>query len=359
MADDSPTPNDNKLLRFTDERGAEQACELQGEEAAHEFWAFVAEWRGDGNQVFTIEDETERVGLRFDFDQGAIARYRHFFEDDGVTLSRTFELYTLIEEEERSHALVRALIDGGFEGTHPLAAWMPFVPEVPDYADDDPETREYVLRSASGDSQRLRIRHPNDATYAREAFLVRHAGHDVSVEDPEGGERLDLMRDRMLIGRTTGLAGTAAGDGASPSSARTEFMKVDGPRRYGPAIHLFLEDGFAGLDHFGQWFTDVEDLDLPPEQLGRHRAAMFTTEADILAEIGCIWADSGIVDQSDQYWVFFDSRSLDEDEAERAELLVLLGRLGLEPVEPPAGAESGEVWVPREDRLDAEIDNWA
>ena len=359
MRDDAREPEDPQKLRFSTESGAERAGEQQGEDAANEFWAFVAEQRERGDQVFTVEDLVEDSGLRFDFGRDVIARFRRFIDEDDITDVRVFEQFTLLEDEERSRTLVRAQVDGGFEATFPLAAWSPGVPaRLPDYADDDPETREYVLSTDAGDTQRLRIRHPNETTYALQAFLVRHSGQNVSIEDPEGGEHLVLMRGEQIIARTAGFA-DGDGDGAAAPSARTEFMKVDRPNRYAPAAHLFFEDGFAGLDQYGQWFTDLQDLGLPPAAQGLLRAASFGSRAEVLSEVGRIWADSGVVDPTDRYRVFFDSSSLGEAEAERAELLALLGKLGLEPAELPAGAQSGEVWVPRDGDLDAEIDRWA
>lgn len=344
-----------QTLRFTDQHGTEQFCDRQGDEAADAFLLFVAQRRADDNHVFTVEAPGEQYGLRFDLARGVIARYRHFFEQGEDTPSRTFEDYTLLEDEERSRALVRALVDDGFGGPYPLAAWMPGIPTVPDVPDDDPDAREVVLRSGSGASQILRFAHPNDTTYPMQAFLVRHAGHDVSIEWAEAGERLEVMGEASVLVRTAGLAG----DGAATPTERREFLKVDQPRRVATAAHRFLEGGFAGLDGFGQWVADIAVLDLPPAQLGRHRASSFTTDAEILAEVGRLWADSGIVDPSDRFWVFFESRSRDEDEAERAELLALLDRLGIEPSDLPDGAPTGEVWVAREPRLDAEIDSWA
>lgn len=347
------TPRDAvDTLLFRDEGGAEHVRERRGLEAVDAFFAFVAERRDDSRQVFTIELEPQRAGLRFDFDRGAIARYRHFFADDGVTLERTFEDYSLIEDEERSRVLVRALIDDGFGGPYPLAAWMPAIPRLPEVADDDPDASEFVMRSASGASQVLRIAHPNDATYLSAAFLARHADSDVRIESTETGDRLDILRESSLIVRAAGV------DGAG-SDARAEFLKIEQPQRIKTAVTLFFEDGFAGLEHFGPWASDAQELDLPPAQRGRYRAASFRSEAEMLREIGRIWVDSGIVDPSDRFWVFFESRSIDEDQVERAELLALLERLGLAPASSPDGAETGEVWVAREPRLDAEIDNWA
>ncbi|MGW5401949.1 hypothetical protein [Streptomyces sp. NPDC003952] len=115
---------------------------------------------------------------------------------------------------------------------------------------------------------------------------------------------------------------------------------------------LFFENGHAGLDRFGQWFSDPAGLDAPPEARG---AAAFTTEAAVVEEVARIWADSGYVDPSDQFYVFFDSHGAADD---RAELLELISFLGLERVDAPTGAAEGEVWVRTDTRLDAEFARW-
>ena len=92
---------------------------------------------------------------------------------------------------------------------------------------------------------------------------------------------------------------------------------------------------------------------------GATRAATITTEAAALEEVGRIWGDSGIVDPSNQWYVFFDSHGLDDDRAERAALLVLIEFLGLERVDAPAEAADGEVWVRTDPRLDAELERWS
>ncbi|MGW5038865.1 hypothetical protein ACWEQK_12040 [Streptomyces parvulus] len=125
-------------------------------------------------------------------------------------------------------------------------------------------------------------------------------------------------------------------------------------RRYDPGPQEFSTgDGEGGRG------SDGTDLDASPERRGADRAAAFTTEAAAIEEVGRIWGDSGIVDPTDQYVVFFDSLEADEDRAERAELLTLLGFLGIERVEAPAGAPSGEVWVRTDPRLDREFARWS
>ncbi|MFH9746671.1 hypothetical protein ACH4MN_19825 [Streptomyces anulatus] len=100
-------------------------------------------------------------------------------------------------------------------------------------------------------------------------------------------------------------------------------------------------------------------LDASPETRGAARAATVTREAAAIKEVARILADSGCVEPSDQYYVFLDSHDLDDDRAERAELLKLIGFLGLERVDAPTEATEGEVRVRTDTRLDVECARWS
>ncbi|MCZ7437758.1 hypothetical protein O7598_15225 [Micromonospora sp. WMMC241] len=211
-----------------------------------------------------------------------------------------------------------------------------------------PGPKQFVFAAGDGDDQRVSVRDPQEAYEAFAAFLQGRESDTSTIRDEPAGQSLVLMPRRGLISRFR--------DADQP---RSEHLKVDRGNRYLPAAMLFFENGYAGLDYFGQWLADLSDLDAAPEARGATRAAMFTTEAAAIAEVGRIWADSGIVDPSDRYYVFFDSDDLDHDRAERAELLQLIAFLGLERVDPPAGAAGGEVWVRSDPRLDAECERWS
>ncbi|SDH48368.1 hypothetical protein SAMN05216553_12422 [Lentzea fradiae] len=72
-----------------------------------------------------------------------------------------------------------------------------------------------------------------------------------------------------------------------------------------------------------------------------------------------IWADTGYNDRWDVHYVLFDSRTVEEAGAARDDLLELVRTLGLERVDTPPGAATGEVWVRTDPRIDAELGNWA
>ncbi|MFF7364301.1 hypothetical protein [Streptomyces sp. NPDC008125] len=211
-----------------------------------------------------------------------------------------------------------------------------------------PGPKQFVFGAGDGNDQQVLLSDPQEAYVAFSEFFRGRDADTYTVEDVRAGQRLVLMPGQGVISRID-----AGGQG------RSEHLKVDRANRYMPSAMLFFENGYPGLDHFGQWFSDRADVDASPETRGTTRAAAITTEAAAIAEVARIWADSGIVDPSDQYYVFFDSHDVGDDRAERAELLGLIEFLGLERVDAPAEAADGEVWVRTDSRLDVECERWS
>ncbi|TWD73338.1 hypothetical protein FB561_7227 [Kribbella amoyensis] len=211
-----------------------------------------------------------------------------------------------------------------------------------------PGPKQFVFGVGDGDDQRVVVADPQEAYVAFSAFFRGQDGGTWTIDDEPAGQRLVLMPGQGVIVRST-----------EAGQPQLEYLKVDRPNRYLPSAMLFFENGYAGLDHFGQWLSNLADLDASPQARGAARAAAITTEAAAIEETGRIWGSSGIVDPSDQWYVFFDSHGADDDQAERAELLVLIEFLGLERGDAPAGAADGEVWVRRDPRLDAELERWS
>ncbi|MEU9358238.1 hypothetical protein AB0D35_09020 [Streptomyces sp. NPDC048301] len=211
-----------------------------------------------------------------------------------------------------------------------------------------PGPKQFVFAAGDGDGQLVSVGDPQEAYVAFSAFFHERESDTYTINDAAAGQSLVLMPGRGLISRIS--------DADRP---RSEHLKAGRANRYLPSAMLFFENGYVGLDHFGQWFPDLADLDASPEDRGAARAATITTEAAAIEEVGRIWGDSGIVDPSDQYYVFFDSQDADDDRAERAELLKLVEFLGLERVDAPAEAADGEVWVRTDTRLDVEFARWS
>ncbi|MEV6264114.1 hypothetical protein AB0M42_25695 [Streptomyces sp. NPDC051784] len=211
-----------------------------------------------------------------------------------------------------------------------------------------PGPKQFVFAAGDGGGQLVAVGDPQEAYVAFSAFFRERESDTCTISDAAAGQSLVLMPERGLISRIK--------DADRP---RAEHLKVGRANRYLPSAMLFFENGYAGLDHFGQWFPDLADLEAPPEDRGAARAATITTEAAAIEEVGRIWGDSGIVDPSDEYYVFFDSHDACESRAERAELLKLVEFLGLERIDAPAEAAGGEVWVRTDTRLDAEFARWS
>ncbi|MFF8507782.1 hypothetical protein ACF064_06795 [Streptomyces sp. NPDC015492] len=209
--------------------------------------------------------------------------------------------------------------------------------------------KQFLFASGDGSNDRqVSVGDPQEAYVAFSEYFRGRTSDTCSIVDEPAGQRLVLMPEQGVICRV---------EEAEPQ--RTEYLRIDRPNRYLPSAMLFFENGFGGLDHFGPWFSDLSVLDASPESRGAARAAAMTTEASALEEVGRIWSDSGCVDPSDQYYVFFDGHDVDEEPADRAALLHLIGFLGLQRVDAPAGAAAGEVWVRTDPRLHAECARWS
>ncbi|MFE9796816.1 hypothetical protein ACFYRL_34415 [Streptomyces goshikiensis] len=211
-----------------------------------------------------------------------------------------------------------------------------------------PGPKQFLFCAGDGDDQQVCVGDAQEAYVAFSAFFRGRDADVYTIHDQASGQSVVLMPGQGLISRVK--------DADRP---RSEHLKVDRANRYLPSAMLFFENGYGGLDRFGQWFSDPADLDASPEGRGAARAATITTEAAAIEEVARIWVDSGHVDPSDQYYVFFGSHGVDDDRAERAVLLELIEFLGLERVDAPAGAADGEVWVRTDTRLDAECARWS
>ncbi|MFD4322702.1 DUF6357 family protein [Streptomyces sp. NPDC058548] len=211
-----------------------------------------------------------------------------------------------------------------------------------------PDRKQFVFTVGDGNDQQVSVGDPQEAYVAFSAFFRDRESDTYTINDEPSGQSLVLVPGQGVISRIK-----------DADQTRSEYLQVDRGNRYLPSALLFFENGYAGLDRFGQWFSDVADLDASPEARGAARAATFTTKAAAVEEVARIWVDSGCVDPSDPYYVFFDSHGVDDDRAERAELLKLLELLGIERVDAPPAAAGGEVWVRTDTRLDVEFARWS
>ncbi|MFI7595842.1 hypothetical protein [Micromonospora sp. NPDC049359] len=211
-----------------------------------------------------------------------------------------------------------------------------------------PGPKQFVFTAGDGTTHQVSVSDPQEAYVAFSALFRGRESATYTIRDEPARQTLVLMPHLGVISRI---------EEADPP--RSAHLRIDRANRYLPSAMLFFENGYRGLDHFGQWFADLADLDAAPEDRGAARAATITTEAAALGEVARIWADSGYVDPSDRYYVFFDGHDIDDDRAERAALLPLIEFLGLERVDTPAEAAGGEVWVRTDPRLVAECARWS
>ncbi|WP_261164513.1 DUF6357 family protein [Microbacterium sp. Marseille-Q6965] len=213
----------------------------------------------------------------------------------------------------------------------------------------EPGPRQFLLGDGGGREQQCSA---DDAQQAYDAFraffdeLRADGATMLSIEDPAAEEGLALMLGSGVAVRIRG-----------GEDARTEYSRVEPANRFGAFAMRFFEGGFDGLSFLGEWYAEAAELDASPEDRGERRAAAASTEREALDEVLAIWHDAGYIDPSDRYYVFFDSHTLAEPRADRAALLTLIEKLGLQRVDPPAGATEGEVWVLRDPRIDAELES--
>ncbi|WP_031093987.1 DUF6357 family protein [Streptomyces sp. NRRL S-15] len=212
----------------------------------------------------------------------------------------------------------------------------------------NPGPKQFVFTVGDGNDQQVSVGDPQEAYVEFSAFFRTRDSDTYTIEDEPASQSLVLMPGQGVIARIE-----------VADQPRSEYLQVDRANRYLPSAMLFFENGYSGLDYFGQWFSDLADLDASPETRGATRAATITTESAAIEEIARIWADSGTVDPGNQYYVFFDSHDAGDDRAERAELLKLIEFLGIERVDAPAEAADGEVWVRTDTRLDVEFERWS
>ena len=161
------------------------------------------------------------------------------------------------------------------------------------------------------------------------------------------GEGLDLVPASRLVGRREG-----------GEDGRSEFVRQDDVEDLWTAAFLFFEAGFQQLDYFGPWVDEMADALGSPGHVAATRAASLTTDDQRYAELGRIWSSWGYVSTTEEFCIVLSTRSLEEHQADRALIALLLPPLGLQSVPTPQGEPAGDVWVRMTPRLDQEIGNW-
>ena len=153
----------------------------------------------------------------------------------------------------------------------------------------NPGPKQFVFTVGDGNDQQVSVGDPQEAYVAFSVFFRDRDSGTYTISDEPSGQSLVLMPGQGVISRIK--------DADPP---RSEYLRVDRANRYLPSAMLFFENGYAGLDRFGQWFSDLADLDASPETRGAARAATITTEAAAIEEVARLWGDTRCVDRSEE-----------------------------------------------------------
>ena len=366
-------------LTFSDDKGTEREWRPGGEESADDaFWEFVVRHRADDNQAFGIEDAESGEALLLLFDSETICRV-------AVAPSSRTE-YSLVTNRGDYRSRVANFVRGGFAALDFPGPWWPDVASL-----------ERAQLRAAFDTSWLRRTHPRELR-RRLAVLTHVDGREPTTVDGVThygfGNRAGDTVDAWFAADGRGLVVTfdhaspldpdpALYDGAPAdlralAGAATGVFTLTGPCAMADGLVTRLQEAELGVEDTGarllERFLALEDF--TPDAVaatgwwhaedvaGGFAATAPAPEAppldrDTVDRFCRFWADSGYNDRWDVHYVLFDSQDLDEAGADRDELLRLVGTLGLERVDAPPGAASGEVWVRTDPRVDAELGRWA
>ncbi len=117
-------------LTFTDDRGAESTWRLGDRRTAFgEFWEFVADHSGSGDEVFTIEDQRLGEGIQLHLGADSVARVTTVEGTKGTDPQYRVE-YGLVDGMDGYRSVVSAFVRGGCAALDRLGPWMPDVEEL-------------------------------------------------------------------------------------------------------------------------------------------------------------------------------------------------------------------------------------
>lgn len=390
-------------LTFSDEKDYEQTW-TPGTAlgAAEAFWEFVEERRGEGNQSFTIGDEVNGEVLVLMFSLGVIARAN---EAQGE--------YRLATNQGDYRTLVANFVRGGFAWID-SGQWWPDVPSVA-RARLRFEFDGSVLRRTHPRELRRRLevltridgREPTTRDGVTQYGFGNGGGDTVNAwfteagrgllltfdhysdlnfyEDPEAqiglydgvpADLLALVSDQPETDTTLNVSLPTGGTVVAASG----IFQFSGPCAMSDGLVAHLQESQTDLDETGvEWLVEAF-LSLPeftPEEVAE---TVSWWDADQVAdgfastpalpesepldprevERFCrLWADSGANDRWSVHYVLFEGHDLEDADDDREELFRLVDSLGLDRVDPPIGAASGEVWVRAHPAIDDELENWA
>lgn len=396
-----------RRLLFSDNNEIEQEwLPDSSDPALDEFFEFIGRQRGEDNWTFSIEDEEAGDGLMLMFEFGLICR-----AGGGQSVQTG---YRLVTDDSDYRALVNNFIRGGFTALDLDGPWWPEFADVARAAfrfgfegsvlrqthprelrrrletltsidGREPITLDgithYGFGNGGGDSVNAWFTvdgrglvttfdhasalwstddpRANAALYdgvpADLLDLVRNVPNSVitpSVPHPDGGTLVAATGiftfsgpSAIAEGVVTRLQATGLGiEDTGIDRLLTVFLETEEftPAAVEEAVDWWSADGiasgFAATAAREQARLDVEPLD---------RAAVDRFRA--------ICAGYGYNDQGHVHYVLFDSRTLEQAGETRDELLSLIETLGLERVDAPPRAATGEVWVRTDPRIDTDL----
>ncbi|UVS80491.1 DUF6357 family protein [Actinokineospora sp. UTMC 2448] len=393
-------------LTFSDDKGNEQTWLPGGPQPALDaFQEFLNRHRDNDNAAFGIEDEENEEALLLLFEVGAACRIK------GTQNPRTE--YRLITDSGDYRTQAATFIRGGFPALDLRGPWLPDIPSLA-RARLRLEFDESVLRRTHPRELRRRLdiltrvdgREPT-TTAGVTHFGFGNGGGDTvnawftadgrglvvtfdhtstlnSYEDPRAqaalydGVPADLL---ALAGNAPETVLTVPHPDGGTLVAATGVFTFSGPCAMAEGLVSRLQEARLGVKATGVgWlledFLAMEDFTpeavaetvgwWSAEDIAKGFAATTTPEQEqtppdreAVDRFCQLWADSGYNDRWDVHYVLFDSHTLEETGEARNELLGLIRTLGLERVDAPPGAASGEVWVRSDPRIDAELGHWA
>ncbi|MFC5058594.1 DUF6357 family protein [Saccharothrix xinjiangensis] len=114
----------------------------------------------------------------------------------------------------------------------------------------------------------------------------------------------------------------------------------------------------AAVAEAARWWS-AEDVARGFAAAGREQPPTAPLDPEAVDRFCRTWADSGYNDRWDVHYVLFDSCTVEEAGEARDEALRVVEALGLERVDTPPAAATGEVWVRTDPRVDAELGHWS
>ncbi|WP_281245040.1 DUF6357 family protein [Lentzea albida] len=410
-------------LTFSDDEDNEQQWLPGGNQSCEDaFLEFVARHRGADNTSFCVEDSDGEEALVFLLDVGAICRIQGFQDSrteyrvvtssgdhrrlaaefarggfaaldphgpwlpdvESFLRARSAHRERRVARGEREQDLGEALRSefdrSVLRRTHPreLRRRLDVLTRVDGR---EPVTVSGVTHYGYGTGDTVDAWFAADGrglvvTFDRSSALA--AAQDAALYDGVPADLLALVRN---VPETATTPSSAHPGGGTPVAA-TGIFTFSGPCAMADGLVARLrEDGLgieatgvgrllepflappdftpAAVAEAGEWWGQEDvarGFAATPAPDGQQAAPL---DREALTRFCEIWADSGYNDRWDVHHVLFDSRTVEEAGPARDDLLELVRTLGLERVDAPPGAATGEVWVRSDPRIDAELGNWS